>query len=461
MITLAKRQIHNYLRALRIAAITIIAMLSVLAGCAIYTAHAEGPAESSDSWGPRDRATYTWAEPAEYITFNSITDNPKMGDERNFVRIRNANTNENLSDNVNLEVGQEYEVWVWFHNNAKAKYNDREYNGSGIATNVRLRMEQPEIVSGDTSAVIRGIISADNANPQTVWDEAFAYTPTTVLLRYVPNSATIHSFGDIDGQVLNSEALFGDSGSYLGYWNDMWGTLPGCNEYSGYVTYHFVVDQAGFEISKTASKSGENNFQESVTVNPGDTIDFKLDYNNIGTINQLDITGHDTLPNGLTYINGTSYFTSNLNQAGNTISDNLFTEGVNLGDYKPGDSMSLTYQAKVEDNEELFPCGDTTVYNEASIATANGTGRDKAEIIVHRVCDCATNPEMPGCQELPSTGPVEIAIATLIVGGIAGGGYYLYRTNKSLKQVQSGVIGGDKPNKPHSGSSHNTPSQNP
>ncbi len=419
-------------------------------------------AESENSWGPQDRATFTWEEPAEYVTFNSITDNPKMGDERNFVRIRKANTTDTLTDSVDLEVGQEYEVWVWFHNNAKAKLNKRENGGVGIATDVRLRVEQPEVVQGDTSAVIRGIVSASNADPQEVWDEAFAYADSTMLLRYVPNSATIHSLGDIDGQVINSEAMFGESGAYLGYWNDMWGTLPGCNEYSGYVTYHFVVDQAGFKLSKTVAKDGEDNYSEQLTVEPGDTLSFKLEYNNTGTINQLDITGHDRLPEGLTYVPGSSYFTANFNPEGNTISDNLFDEGVNLGDYKPGDSMSLTYKVKVEDDMSLFPCGDTVVYNDASIATENGTGYDKAEVTVHRECNCATNPEMPGCQEqtekpeetcatnpdlpgcqeLPNTGPVEIVMAVLIIAGIGGAGYYFYRTRKTLKTVESGVMDG-------------------
>ena len=45
--------------------------------------------------------------------------------------------------------------------------------------------------------------------------------------------------------------------------------------------------------------------------------------------------------------------------------------------------------------------------------------------------NCITNPEMPGCQELPNTGPVEIIMAIVIIIGIGGGGYYLYRTQKN------------------------------
>ena len=416
----------------------VITFLAVTGGAISSNAKAD-----SQSWGPQDRPTFTWAEPAEYVTFNSITDNPKIGDERNFVRIRKANTEDELLDDVNLEVGQEYEVSIWFHNNAKAKLNDRENGGVGIATDVRLSIEQPEIVQGGTNAVIKGTISSTNAKPTEVWDEAFAYTDSTVLLRYVANSATIHSLGDIDGSILSSEAMFSDEGAKLGYWKDMWGTLPGCNEFSGYVTYHFVVDQAGFEIQKTVSKEGENNFSEKLTVNPGDVLDFKIDYKNTGTINQLSIIGYDTLPEGFSYIEGSSYFTANFNEEGNSVSDKLFDGGINLGDFKPGDSMSLTYKVKVSDDPDAFPCGDTVVYNDAKIATENGTGSDKAEITVHRDCEktCVTNPEMPECQELPSTGPVEVVIALVIIAGIGGGGYYFYRTRKALRTVKSSVSG--------------------
>ena len=41
------------------------------------------------AWGP-SRQTFTTAQPADYITFNSIVDNPAHGDERNFVQVREA-----------------------------------------------------------------------------------------------------------------------------------------------------------------------------------------------------------------------------------------------------------------------------------------------------------------------------------------------------------------------------------
>lgn len=388
---------------------------------------ASGDVHAAEAWGPQNRPTYTWEEPADYVTFNSITNNPKIGDERNFVRIRKAGTSDSLVDKVNLEVGQEYEVSIWFHNNAKSKLNKKENGGIGIAENVRLRVEQPEKVNAGSSAVIKGFITSTNSDPAEVWDTAYAYSESTVLLRYVPNSAKITSLGNINGEILSSEAMFGEKGAFLGYWNDLWGTVPGCNEYSGYVTYRFVVDQAGFNISKTVSKENEQNYAEKITVKPGDVLDFKIDYKNTGTINQLQIKAYDHMPNGLSYVSGTSFFKSNFNTEGTFVSDRLFDGGVNLGDFKPGDNMSLTYKVEVADDTTIFPCGNTKVFNNASIATENGTGYDKVEITVHRECE---TPE-----ELPKTGPTEIVLATIIVTGIGVGGAYYFASRKQLKNI--------------------------
>ena len=50
---------------------------------------------------------------------------------------------------------------------------------------------------------------------------------------------------------------------------------------------------------------------------------------------------------------------------------------------------------------------------------------------------------MKGCQEIPNTGPLEIVMAAVIIAGIGGGGYYLYRTKKTLKTVETAAKGSD------------------
>ena len=56
------------------------------------------------AWGP-ERNTFTQSKQPAYVTFNSMTDNSTIGDERNFVRRKKYRTDAKYSDIVDLEVG--------------------------------------------------------------------------------------------------------------------------------------------------------------------------------------------------------------------------------------------------------------------------------------------------------------------------------------------------------------------
>src|SRR5687768_17211594 len=53
------------------------------------------------AWGP-DRPTYTMENPAPHVTFNSMTNNPNYGDEREFVTVKDLTTGQALSGSTNL-----------------------------------------------------------------------------------------------------------------------------------------------------------------------------------------------------------------------------------------------------------------------------------------------------------------------------------------------------------------------
>lgn len=408
------------------------------------------------TWGP-ERPTYTWAAPSDHVTFNSITDNPSIGDERNFVRVGEAGSSTAYTDSIDLQVGKTYEVYVYYHNNASASLNA---SGAGMAQNVRVKMEQPELLNAGHAGEIKGIIKSSNATPTEVWDTAYVHSSSTVYMRYVANSAVIHNGGTGNGLVLDSTALFGSDGAKIGHSKNYWGYVPGCNEYAGYITYQFTVDQPGFTIAKTAQVNGAE-YAENVTAKPGDTVNFKIEYENTGTVNQQNITWLDTMPNGLTYVQGSAKFTASYNNGETKLSDNLTNGGINMGDTKPGDKITVYYQAKVSEATDVFPCGETVVYNTAKIATANGSGEDKVEIKVVRNCDdcnqhpdtpeckCVVNPDLNECKatptEIPSTGPGEIVLAVVVVLAIGGGTFYYVRSRKQIKATKekAGVRGVD------------------
>ena len=83
-------------------------------------------------WGP-DRPTFTMEKPAKYAVFNSITNNPAVGDERDFVRIAEINDDksETYRSDIQIRPGKSYEVFIYYHNNASATLNDAAHNYVG------------------------------------------------------------------------------------------------------------------------------------------------------------------------------------------------------------------------------------------------------------------------------------------------------------------------------------------
>lgn len=372
----------------------IIGMAAIVAGVGIF-------AGAMHAWGPSERVTFTMANPASYVTFNSITDNPNTlaKDERNFVQMRNYTDNGKFGENIELVAGKEYEVYVFYHNNASTTYNSAEHNYAGVAIDARMRVEMPNIVNAGESARVTGFVSAANAKHldkngtdlgKQVWDEAYGKNSTSgaMALRYVPNSAKItgDNQNPQNGKAISLDDLASSNGAKLGY-NALDGKLPGCTEYSGYVTYRFVADQPNFEITKQVSVSGANQYGENVKVKPGDKVDFKIKYKNIGTVDQNNVVIKDVMPAGLTYVAGSTMYSSSKtnNQWTTAGSDKLTTDGINFGTFLPGGALYVKFTAKV--NEDKGLCDTKDLVNTAKAITENGTKTDDASVTVDQKCE--------------------------------------------------------------------------
>ena len=378
-------------------------------------------------WGP-DRTTFTWSNPATYATFNSITDNPQLGDERNFVRIREYKDGETYKDEVTLERGKTYEVYIYYHNNADA--HDVGKTAIGIADGAAVKSTFPATVKKGEKAIANATIFASDTDPLEVWDGAYMVASEDLYLRYVPGTAIIHNGGELNGQSIGPDYLFGD-GALLGY-NKFSGILPGCNEYAGYITYQIFADAPDFNVEKSV-------ISDSNIVKAGDEVTFKVRYENTGTMDQLNVVIRDILPDKLEYIAGSTLLYNNNFLDGKSVNDDIIAEaGMNIGDYAGGNGWAeIVYRAKVKDNAY---CGDT-ITNSALISTTDGNKTAEANLTVNpEGCNPApTSEELPS--EIVNTGPLEIVLATIIILGIGGGGFYLYRTHHALKVVEDEVSG--------------------
>lgn len=431
---------------------------------------------SASAWGP-ERATFTMENPATYPTFNSITNNPTIGDERDFVRVGEIDADvTELGNEVTVVPGRQYLVYIYYHNNASSTFNNAAHNYSGVATKTRMATSFSTVLTPAQKGTITGTVSAENSNPTSVWDEAYMTTNTDkVLLHYVAGSAKIRNDWKTNGWVMPSN-LFTKDGAWLGL-NSLNGLIPGCEEYHGVVTYVLQAEELGGSISKTVSKDGAE-FTEAANIAPGEEATFQLTIVNTGDVALTNATIKDTLPAGLTLVPGSVQLRANDSSTWDQLPDDIIGNGLNLGTIGTGNTVYVTYRVVAGAD---FDCNGTELTNNATLTydseTSSGdTKTDSAVVTVKKTdcetpdipldnCEtnpglegctppsdpdnpektCATNPEMAGCQELPKTGPLEIVMAIVVIIGIGGGGYYLYRTQKTLKTVEKSVSGKDTP----------------
>ena len=171
-------------------------------------------------------------------------------------------------------------------------------------------------------------------------------------------------------------------------------------------------------------------------------MNFKISYKNTGTTEQDTVVAKDVLPDGLSFLPNTTWTATTRNSTKMLASDALFGEGgLGLGAMIAGEEATVEYKAKVLDDTNLFPCGDTTIMNNATLYTHDGSETATAKIIVRRTCDTVPTSSTPSSSTpsvLPKTGPGEIVMAVVIVLVICGGGFYFYRSQKMLKKVSNG-----------------------
>lgn len=191
-------------------------------------------ASSSLAWGP-SRPTYTNGAPADHAVFNSITDNAAVGDERDFVRVREKDSDDNYSSEITVEPGKQYNVYIYFHNDASMTFNDKAHNYIGVARDVRVASSFPLQLAAGERGVINGIIMASNTDPKEVWDEAYITATDNMTLHYVSGSARIYNKHKVNGSVLSMD-LFTDLGVFIGV-DTLNGVILGCDEYSGQIVY--------------------------------------------------------------------------------------------------------------------------------------------------------------------------------------------------------------------------------
>ncbi len=411
---------------------------SILFAFAVFLAVTVIPA-SVFAWGP-SRQTFTIQNPAPYVTFDSITNNPSHGDERNFMQVRDKDaTNAGYVDQIPLTGGKEYVIYMYYHNNAASNLNA---SGVGIAHGAFAKAEIPALVKNGESTKAAGYVGAANAQPTSVFDDITFQNNTggDIALRYVPGSTTIHNFGSTNGATM-PDTILTSSGVKLGY-NALDGNLPGCNDYAGYITFRVKADQPGFTFTKEVRVNGTTGWKDSVTTAAGSKVDYLLSYENTGSTQQTNVVFKDNLPAGLTYVPGSSKLTNGNNPSGKTIGDEISQGGVNVGTYNPGADAYLSFSAIVNGSV----CA--TLTNTAAVETNNGSLTGSATVKL------PGNACVASASSLPTTGPAEVIASFVSIGIITVGVVYYVKSRRDLgvttfhAQINATTVNGGEYDKP-------------
>ncbi len=334
----------------------------------------------SVGWGP-ERETFTKKEPASFPTFNSITDNSTIGDERDFVRIGQINADvTELSNEVEIIPGRQYLVYIYFHNNASSTFNSSEYDRSGVALVTRMSSSFTKVLTPEKDGVVTGTITADNTIPEAVWDSAAMTTKAKkVLLSYVEGSAKIYNNWEANGQGMPS-SLFTPEGTLIGL-NALNGVIPGCEEYHGVVSYVISADELSGDIDNSISVDGKK-YSSEINAEVGNEILFKTVIKNIGDVELTNPVVKVSFPSGLELISGSVEYWANDSTVKDKFSDNLVSNGFNFGKIGTGNTLYLTYKAKIVDNGDGvsdFQIPALLIYD----SDVNEGDRDESIVTIH------------------------------------------------------------------------------
>lgn len=353
------------------------------------------------AFGP-DRPTKVYEGPGtpgfDHVTFNSFTNVPDIGDERNFLTGKIAGADGGFYDPMdNLRNQDEILMRVYVHNGADPKHNA---DGSGIAKNTKVRVELPEAGKTALNQSAKAFISADNAQPQEIYDtlDMKAENSGYFALSYVPGSAMVTS--NEGTKAIGDEVVAG--GVNLG-------DEKGCFEYVKLITFKVKVIMPNYSIEKTVRKKGETEWKKDITVKPGDEVEWAIEFKNAGSTQLNKVVILDQVPEGTTVSADTIELVNPNNPNGVKFPDALQAAGrqvnMRIGDYLPGSNAFVYFNSKMDPLE----CGTKTLVNKA-FATPEGYGAvtDEAKVTVDTGKECEQPKTIEVCRLEDNKYPVTI-----------------------------------------------------
>lgn len=288
------------------------------------------------------------------IVFNSIYDSV-IGREYNFVGARedtgvnDGEKNVWNGNEITAEDGKTYLIRLFVHNNNP--------NGEdAVAEDVRVAFNIP--TASSRTVRVNGFINSSNATPSEYWDYVNFVSDTPFHLEYLNGSALLENNGIGAGGLQLSDEIVTAEGSkngvLIGY-KELDGRIPGCYQYSSYITVRVrVVYDYAFSVESTVRLVDDNDdgWHTTMEARPGDILNFQITYRNTDEFTQSDVVVAAALPAGLSYVKGSTmlYDMSKENINGSPIEDIITDTGeeICIGSYAPGAYARVCFNAKVD-----------------------------------------------------------------------------------------------------------------
>lgn len=312
----------------------------------------------------------------------------------------------NYAHSVNASYDQVVKLQVYYHN--------RENPGSGlVAQNLRVKIAMPT-GAGQTQTAT-ATISADNSNTVT-GSATVNLDRADATLDYVPGSAVWrHNVGTNDNVKIVDTQL-SDAIVTSGQGLVLEDEKP-CFNFAATVTVLARVHVTGVKVVKEVEGVNQSNaWTNSNTANPGDTLKYRITYQNTGNTQEKNVVIRDNLPPKMQLVpNTTVVYTSTTPNGSADKSNNITNGGLDIGSYEPGATAYVVFEVKVPDVSQL-DCG-ANVFRNVGVVKPQGMQEfyNIAVTTVNKTCTTTPPPSTPEKPTaLPSTG------AGSVVGLFAG-----------------------------------------
>lgn len=167
---------HSRKRWAAASAVAAVGAIAVLTLIGVWNGSPNGRTsqqQEDTDWGPR-RATFTWAHPASYNTFDSIINNPVVGDERRFLSVYELGSRVPYRS-MQVRGGEQVIFRAYYGNDVAANLNL-------VARDTRIAFELPSGPS--TTQIVHAAISAANSRPPRIWDTIHLTASHPFILTY-------------------------------------------------------------------------------------------------------------------------------------------------------------------------------------------------------------------------------------------------------------------------------------